>query len=61
MNLRPLILRAAVVVALFGVAFLTAALSPRSNPDTQFKSNQSIPLVLLPLVALPVLHALLAP
>ena len=61
MNLRSLLLRTALVVAFFGFAFVTAAFGPRLNPDTRATTNHSLPLILLPLVALPLMHAFLPP
>ena len=61
MNLRSTLLRAALVVALLGFAFVVALLVPRPNPDNRLTTNQPTPLLFFPLVALPLVHALLSP
>ena len=59
MNLRSLFLRACLVAALIGVAFLMVRLVPRLNPDIRTPNPSSTQLVFLPLVALPLVQALL--
>ena len=61
MNLRSLLVRAALVAAFLGFAFGVATIKPRSAADGGVALTNSAPLILIPFVALPVLHALLSP
>ena len=61
MNLRSLLLRTALVAVLFGFALAAAALAPRLDSAAHPDSISARPIIFLPLVALPLLHALLAP
>jgi hypothetical protein len=61
MNLRSLLLRAAFVVALLGFAFVAAALTPRAEPNANSTDGRTASPTLLPLIALPLVHALLSP
>jgi hypothetical protein len=60
LNLRSLLLRAALVAALFGFAFAVATLTPRAGPESSTVTRTASP-ILLPLVALPLVQALLTP
>jgi hypothetical protein len=60
MHLRSLLLRAALLVALLGFALVVAALTPRAGPAGHNSANRTAP-TLLPLIALPLVQALLSP
>jgi hypothetical protein len=61
MNFRSLLFCAALVAAFLGFAFGAVALAPRPHVNPRAASNGSGSLIFVPLVALPLVHALLSP
>jgi len=61
MNLRSILFRAALAAALFGFALGAAALAPRLDTPTRTTTNHFSPFIAFPLVALPLVQALLSP
>ena len=60
LNRRSLLMRAALVAALLGGAFGLAVFGALASDD-RVARTPSAPFVVVPLIALPVLHALLHP
>ena len=60
MNSRPLLLRAALLAALFGFALAVAVLVPRAAPAMPHATTR-VSSTFLPLVALPLVQSLLSP
>ncbi len=61
MNLRSCRRRVALMTALLVFAIGAALVGRRLNADAPVATNSSTPIVFLPFVALPLVHALLSP
>jgi hypothetical protein len=61
MNPRAFLIRASLVVAFVGLALAVAVIAPRSNSASNRARTTTASTALFPLIALPLVHALLSP